>query len=153
MKALTALDTGGGDYAGAVKHLAETLPEPPRRGQIVEWDGETYRLNRRAVADIVFAHESTAQCDHIIHCHILNKSGKALAFAEHRPYKRDDGEVAIPCPEGHGPQLYALVLDEQEPMWCALCGETPEFYPVAQNLNRDLPDYTPDPVAWAQANL
>ena len=140
MKALTALATAGADYAGAVQHLADTLPEPPRRGQIVEWQGGKYRLNRRAVADITHAYND-ADCGHIYHCHIFEEGGKAVAFVEPRPYARDDGEGFIPCPEGHAPQLKDLLTNGTEPVWCELCRETPEFYPVGQNLYPELPNF------------
>ena len=55
MKALTALEREGGDYSAAIQHLAETMDDPPRRGQVVQWAGADYRLNRRAVSDIIHA--------------------------------------------------------------------------------------------------
>ena len=173
MRALTALDTAGADYAGAVRHLADTLPEPPRRGQKVEWQGETYRLNRRAVADIeltrpgecnletyrlkspppgsVIHADTGANCDHIFHCHIIEMGGKFMAFCEHRPYALDDGEGAMPCQEGHAPQLCAELGKGAKPVWCALCQETPEFILAIQSFDPELPCFAPDPEAWAWA--
>ena len=58
MRSLTSLP--GDEYQQAVGALAQELLEPPVRGQVVTWRGEQFRLNRKAVANILQAHADQA---------------------------------------------------------------------------------------------
>ena len=58
MRSLTSLPQD--EYQLAVGALAQELKGPPVRGQIVEWRGEQFRLNRKAVANIHQAHADQA---------------------------------------------------------------------------------------------
>jgi len=142
VQALTALDRPGGSYATALRDLAEALPAPPQRGQTVRWRNQEYRLNRKAVRDL---HTVKYACQHIVHLHYTSIGDKALLFREHRPYPHAEGNKNIPCPQGHAAQLKAKLFDKQEPVWCALCKETPHFTVAAQNLNPEQPEYFNDP--------
>ena len=121
MKALTHLKRSGGDYAAAVNHFAETLDDAPKRGQVVEWEGEQYRLNRRAVSDTVFAHHNGGYEEE-----------------QGMPQSRDFN----PCPNGHPEQAHRAIMGLPT-VPCYRCGETPVFTGFAQNFDPSLPGYEP----------
>lgn len=114
MKALTALNRPGGDYSSAIQHLADTLPETPRRGQIVQWAGEDYRLNRRAVADVIHAGGNSR---------FHGNDGNYPDFLE----RRADLAAMSGCDEAHRAQamLAAMTDGRYAPIPCPHCGETP----------------------------
>ena len=134
MKALTHLERNDGDYAAAVNHFAETLTDPPHRGQVVEWQGEAYRLNRRAVSDII--HVGGAR-----NSYGGGYEDEPLDFEE----RTADLAAMSGCAEAHPAQgmLNGLTGGRYAPIPCPHCGETPVFTGFAQNVDPSLPGYAP----------
>ena len=166
MKALTALKAaadGPEGYAAAIQALAAARPtEPyavPRRGERVEWQGETYRLNETAADDLIIAYNRrVADPGQPSHLHLIGAGKKMLLIVEPMtpasaaPAK----EEQPPCPGGHPGQARALLVKKQTPRLCRRCGQTPQLLPVAQNAEptaagyfntpEDLPEPWQDPV-------
>lgn len=115
--------------------------------QVVVFGGDSYRLNRKAVADIIQSYhlDIVAACaEHICHLHIVVKGMAAALLLEHRLYPRDDGAADIPCPEGHGRQAWAL-LEGRRVNPCRHCGEHPHPVVVAENVDPAAAGYFVDP--------
>lgn len=146
----------GGGYAAAVQSLAGIMEDPPRRGATVEWAGQTYRLNQRAVDDLLIAYNRrAADCGHIVHLYLATQGQALLLRLEHTPYPRDPGRRDLPCPEGHEKQAEALRTKRRPPRQCPHCGKTPTLLPVAQNADPQAAGYFADPEelpeAWRDA--
>lgn len=152
MKALTALNRPGGDYAAAIPSLAEIMEDPPRRGATVQWAGQTYRLNPRAVADLLIAcNRRAADCGHIVPLPLAAQGQALLLLLGHRPYPRDDRRPARPCPEGHEKQAAALLTRQRPPRQRPRCGQTPTLLPVARNADLRAAGYFADPEELSEA--
>lgn len=81
MKALTALNRPGGDYAAIIQSRAEIMEDPPRRGATMAWAGQTYRLNPRAVDDILIAYNlRAADCERIVHLRLAAQVYRLAQF-------------------------------------------------------------------------
>ena len=156
MKSLTALNRPGGDYAAIIQILAEIMEDPPRRGAAVDWAGQTYRLNPRAVADLLIAcNRRAADCGHIVPLPLAAQGQALLLLLEHTPYPRDDRRPARPCPEEHENQAAALLTKRRPPRRFPRCGKKPTLLPVAQNADPQAAGYfaAPEqlPEAWRDA--
>ena len=157
MKALTALKTAAGkaEYYAAIQALARARPpEPyalPHRGERVEWQGETYRLNEMAADDLIIAYNRrVADPQKPGHLHLIGAGRKMLLIVEPMPTApqsrlRRKTEAIHPCPGGHPSQARALLVKKQQPRGCRRCGQTPRLLPVAQNAEPTAAGYFQDP--------